>query len=89
MNISLYLMFQNGIIITIAFHSKIWHQLQVPCIERNRFGTISAYLAASLALRENGEHLISLDRCIETMKKLDLICQADIKKPRSVDLRSA
>lgn len=73
-------MFQNETIITIAFHSKIWHQLQVPCIERNRFGTISAYLAASLALRENGEHLISLDRCIETMKKTGLDMSSKYKE---------
>ena len=43
--------------------------VQVPCIERNGFGAISAYLAASIALKETGKHLISLDHCIETMKK--------------------
>ncbi len=43
--------------------------VQIPCIERNGFGAISAYLAASLALKENGEHLVSLDNCVEAMRK--------------------
>ena len=54
--------------------------VQIPCIERNGFGAISAYLAASLALRENGEHLISLDRCIETMKKTGLDMSSKYKE---------
>ncbi len=43
--------------------------VQVPCIERNSFGAIKACTAASLALRGNGEHLVSLDDCIATMKQ--------------------
>lgn len=43
--------------------------VQVPCIERNSFGAIKAYTAASLALRGNGQHLVSLDECIATMKQ--------------------
>jgi len=43
--------------------------VQVPCIERNGFGAIKAYTAASLALRGNGEHFMPLDKCIETMKQ--------------------
>ena len=54
--------------------------VQVPCIERNGFGAISAYLAASLSLKENGEHLISLDRCIETMKKTGLDMSSKYKE---------
>ena len=54
--------------------------VQIPCIERNGFGAISAYLAASLALKENGEHLISLDRCIETMKKTGLDMSSKYKE---------
>jgi L-serine dehydratase len=46
--------------------------VQVPCIERNGFGAIKAYTASSLALRESGEHLISLDRCVEAMRKTGL-----------------
>jgi L-serine dehydratase len=54
--------------------------VQIPCIERNGFGAISAYLAASLSLKENGEHLISLDRCIETMKKTGLDMSSKYKE---------
>jgi L-serine dehydratase len=46
--------------------------VQVPCIERNGFGAIKAYTASSLALRESGDHLISLDRCVEVMRKTGL-----------------
>ena len=43
--------------------------VQVPCIERNGLGAIKAVAAASLALRGDGEHLVSLDACIETMRQ--------------------
>ncbi len=43
--------------------------VQVPCIERNGFGAIKAYTAASLAMYEAGEHFMSLDRCIAAMKQ--------------------
>jgi len=43
--------------------------VQVPCIERNGFGAIKAYTAASLALRGSGEHFMPLDNCIEAMKQ--------------------
>jgi L-serine dehydratase len=43
--------------------------VQVPCIERNGFGAIKAFTAASIALRESGEHIMPLDSCIEAMKK--------------------
>ncbi|MEM7745846.1 MAG: L-serine ammonia-lyase [Pseudomonadota bacterium] len=43
--------------------------VQVPCIERNGLGAIKAVSAASLALRGDGEHLVSLDACIKTMKE--------------------
>lgn len=43
--------------------------VQVPCIERNGFGAIKAYAAASLALHGTGEHFISLDNCIKAMKQ--------------------
>lgn len=43
--------------------------VQVPCIERNGFGAIKAYTAASLALRGNGSHFMPLDNCIEAMKQ--------------------
>ena len=43
--------------------------VQVPCIERNGLGAIKAVSAASLALRGDGAHLVSLDVCIETMRQ--------------------
>lgn len=41
--------------------------VQVPCIERNGFGAIKARAAARLALKGDGKHFISLDRCILAM----------------------
>jgi L-serine dehydratase len=46
--------------------------VQVPCIERNGFGAIKAYTAASLALRGSGEHFMPLDNCIAAMKQTGL-----------------
>jgi L-serine dehydratase len=46
--------------------------VQVPCIERNGFGAIKAYTAASLALRGSGQHFMSLDNCIDAMRQTGL-----------------
>lgn len=46
--------------------------VQVPCIERNGFGAIKAYTAASLALKGTGQHFMSLDNCIAAMKQTGL-----------------
>lgn len=43
--------------------------VQVPCIERNAFGAVKAIQAARLALREPGDHRVSLDQVIETMRQ--------------------
>ncbi len=43
--------------------------VQVPCIERNGFGAIKAYTAASLAIHGDGSHFMPLDNCIEAMKQ--------------------
>jgi L-serine dehydratase len=43
--------------------------VQVPCIERNGLGAIKAVSAASLALRGDGQHLVSLDAAVETMRQ--------------------
>ena len=43
--------------------------VQIPCIERNGFGAIKAFAAASLAIRESGHHIVSLDSCIAAMKQ--------------------
>ena len=41
--------------------------VQIPCIERNAFGAVKAINAASLALRGDGSHRVSLDEVIRTM----------------------
>jgi L-serine dehydratase len=46
--------------------------VQVPCIERNGLGAIKAISAASLAMRGDGYHLVSLDACVETMRQTGL-----------------
>jgi len=43
--------------------------VQAPCIERNGLGAIKAVSAASLSLRGDGHHLVSLDACVETMRQ--------------------
>ncbi len=43
--------------------------VQVPCIERNAFGANKAVVAASLALRGDGDHRVTLDEVIETMRQ--------------------
>jgi L-serine dehydratase len=43
--------------------------VQIPCIERNAMGAVKALAAASLALKGNGAHLVSLDAVIETMRQ--------------------
>ncbi|MDN5248947.1 MAG: L-serine ammonia-lyase [Alphaproteobacteria bacterium] len=43
--------------------------VQVPCIERNAIGAVKAVAATSLALLGNGDHFVSLDACIATMKQ--------------------
>ena len=46
--------------------------VQVPCIERNGLGCIKAVSAASLSMRGDGTHLVSLDACVETMRQTGL-----------------
>jgi L-serine dehydratase len=43
--------------------------VQIPCIERNAMGAIKAIDAARLALHGDGEHTVSLDKVIATMKR--------------------
>lgn len=43
--------------------------VQIPCIERNGFGAVKAFVAASLAKRYSGRHFVSLDSCIAAMKQ--------------------
>ena len=43
--------------------------VQIPCIERNAMGSVKAINAARLALRGDGEHRVSLDQVISTMRQ--------------------
>ncbi len=42
--------------------------VQVPCIERNAIAAVKAINAAQMALRGDGQHFISLDKVIRTMR---------------------
>lgn len=41
--------------------------VQVPCIERNAMGAVKAVNSARIAMKGNGEHIVSLDSVIKTM----------------------
>ncbi|MBS7690609.1 L-serine ammonia-lyase [Pseudomonas sp. MBLB4123] len=43
--------------------------VQVPCIERNAMGSVKAINAARMALRGDGQHYVSLDKVIRTMRQ--------------------
>ncbi len=43
--------------------------VQVPCIERNAMGAIKAVTAARMAMQGNGQHVVSLDAVIKTMRE--------------------
>ena len=42
--------------------------VQIPCIERNAMASIKAINAARMALQGSGEHFVSLDKVIRTMR---------------------
>jgi L-serine dehydratase len=43
--------------------------VQVPCIERNAMAAVKAINAARIAMRGTGEHIVSLDKVIKTMRE--------------------
>jgi len=43
--------------------------VQIPCIERNAMGAVKSVNAAKIALLGDGEHKVSLDKVIATMKQ--------------------
>jgi len=43
--------------------------VQIPCIERNAIASVKAINAARMALRGDGEHHVSLDKVIKTMRE--------------------
>ncbi|MFE3450593.1 L-serine ammonia-lyase, partial [Nonomuraea sp. NPDC059194] len=42
--------------------------VQIPCIERNAVASIKAIAAARFAMRGDGQHFVSLDKAIKTMR---------------------
>ncbi|MDD2058123.1 L-serine ammonia-lyase [Pseudomonas sp. GD03860] len=54
--------------------------VQVPCIERNAIAAVKAINAVQMALRGNGEHFISLDRVIRTMRDTGADMHANYKE---------
>jgi L-serine dehydratase len=54
--------------------------VQIPCIERNAFGAVKAISAASLAMHGDGEHHVSLDQVIATMRQTGADMQAKYKE---------
>ncbi len=54
--------------------------VQVPCIERNAMASIKAINAARMALRGDGEHFVSLDKVIRTMRDTGADMKAKYKE---------
>jgi L-serine dehydratase len=54
--------------------------VQIPCIERNAFGAVKAINAASLALRGDGVHHVSLDQVISAMRQTGIDMQSKYKE---------
>ncbi len=68
---------ENGAEIALEHHlgmtcDPVNGLVQVPCIERNGFGAVKAFTAASLALYGSGQHFMPLDGCIAAMKQTGL-----------------
>jgi len=43
--------------------------VQIPCIERNAIASVKAITAARMAVRGDGQHFVSLDKAIKTMRE--------------------
>jgi L-serine dehydratase len=54
--------------------------VQIPCIERNAMGSVKAINACRIAMRETGEHKVSLDQVIQTMYQTGLDMQSRYKE---------
>ncbi|MBT3171814.1 MAG: L-serine ammonia-lyase, partial [Rhodospirillaceae bacterium] len=54
--------------------------VQIPCIERNSMGALKAINAASLALAGDGQHIVSFDAVVETMRQTGLDLQTKYKE---------
>jgi L-serine dehydratase len=54
--------------------------VQIPCIERNAFGAVSAVNAMRMAMQESGDHKIHLDQVIRTMLETGRAMQTRYKE---------
>ncbi|HEY0167190.1 MAG TPA: L-serine ammonia-lyase [Jatrophihabitans sp.] len=54
--------------------------VQVPCIERNAMAAVKAINAARIAMRGDGQHIVSLDKVIRTMRQTGADMQAKYKE---------
>lgn len=54
--------------------------VQVPCIERNAVGAVKAIAAARIALRGDGQHHVSLDRVVATMRRTGADMRSEYKE---------
>lgn len=54
--------------------------VQIPCIERNAMGAVKAVNATRMALIGDGQHHISLDKVIKTMKQTGMDMQSIYKE---------
>lgn len=54
--------------------------VQIPCIERNAMGSVKAVNASRMALIGNGQHHVSLDKVIKTMKQTGMDMQSIYKE---------
>lgn len=55
--------------------------VQVPCIERNAMGSVKAINAVRMALRGDGQHFVSLDKVIRTMRQTGADMKSNTRKP--------
>lgn len=54
--------------------------VQIPCIERNAVASVKAISAARMALWGSGEHTVSLDACVETMRQTGMDMMSKYKE---------
>ncbi|MEE4417761.1 L-serine ammonia-lyase [Streptomyces bugieae] len=54
--------------------------VQIPCIERNAVAAVKAVTAARMAVKGNGQHIVSLDTAITTMRETGADMSADYKE---------
>ncbi len=54
--------------------------VQIPCIERNAMGAIKSINAAALSLGGDGQHVVSFDAVVETMRQTGVDMQTKYKE---------